>query len=218
MKNTFRQFTKVDFFKNVNLHIHSTHSDGRVEFNELIEQAKKINLKYYSITDHNSIEGYKHLEKIPKGLIFGVEFDCFFDLNLPHILGYGIDINSPEINALTTKFQKGFLEVPKRILNSRNPKKVIDAIHSAGGIAVLAHPCCYWCLSLDRFVQKLVKMGLDGIEVYYPYDRITRIVKFHSRKTVKKLAQKYNLIITGGEDQHYSLFNMEKDINWDHIL
>ena len=61
-------------------------------------------------------------------------------------------------------------------------------------------------------------MGLDGIEVYYPYDRITRIVKFHSRKTVKKLAQKYNLIITGGEDQHYSLFNMEKDINWDHIL
>ena len=218
MKNIFRQFTKNDFFKNVNLHIHSTYSDGRVEFNELIKQAKELNLKYYSITDHNSIEGYKHLEKMPDGLIAGVEFDCFFDLNLPHILGYNVDINNPELNALTTKFEKGIMEVPKRILTSRNPKKVIDAIHSAGGIAVLAHPCCYWCLSLDRFIQKLVKMGLDGVEVYYPYDRITRIVKFHSRKTVKKLAEKYNLLLTGGEDQHYSLFSMEKNVNWDRIL
>lgn len=218
MKNIFRQFTKDDFFEKVNLHIHSTYSDGRVEFNELIKQAKELNLKYYSITDHNSIEGYKHLEKMPDGLIVGVEFDCFFDLNLPHILGYNVDINNPELNALTTKFEKGIMEVPKRILTSRNPKKVIDAIHSAGGIAVLAHPCCYWCLSLDKFIQKLVKMGLDGVEVYYPYDRITRIVKFHSRKTVKKLAEKYNLLLTGGEDQHYSLFSMEKNVNWDRIL
>ena len=218
MKNIFRQFTKNDFFTNVNLHIHSTYSDGRVKFDELIKQAKELNLKYYSITDHNSIEGYKHLEKMPDGLITGVEFDCFFDLNLPHILGYNVDINNPKLNALTAEFEKGIMEVPKRILSSRNPKKVIDAIHSAGGIAVLAHPCCYWCLSLDRFIQKLVKMGLDGVEVYYPYDRITRIVKFHSRKTVKKLAEKYNLLLTGGEDQHYSLFNMEKNINWDRIL
>ena len=218
MKNIFRQFTKNDFFKNVNLHIHSTYSDGRVEFNELIKQAKELNLKYYSITDHNSIEGYKHLEKMPDGLIVGVEFDCFFDLNLPHILGYNVDINNPELNAIKKKKKKGIMEVPKRILTSRNPKKVIDAIHSAGGIAVLAHPCCYWCLSLDRFIQKLVKMGLDGVEVYYPYDRITRIVKFHSRKTVKKLAEKYNLLLTGGEDQHYSLFSMEKNVNWDRIL
>ncbi len=218
MKNLFRQFTKDDFFKNVNLHIHSTCSDGREEFSELIKQAEKLNLKYYSITDHNSIEGYKQIKNMPNGLITGVEFDCYFDLNLPHILGYNIDINNPEIIALTAKFQKGFLEVPKRILTSRSPKKVIDAIHSAGGIAVLAHPCCYWCISLDRFIQKLVKMGLDGVEVYYPYDRITRVVKFHSRKTVKKLAEKYNLLLTGGEDQHYSLFNMEKNINWDRIL
>lgn len=218
MKNIFRQFTKDDFFKSVNLHIHSTYSDGRVEFNELIKQAKELNLKYFSITDHNTIEGYKHLEKMPDGLIVGVEFDCFFDLNLPHILGYNVDINNPELNALTAEFEKGIMEVPKRILTSRHPKKVIEAIHSAGGIAVLAHPCCYWCLSLDRFIQKLVKMGLDGVEVYYPYDRITRIVKFHSRKTVKKLAEKYNLLLTGGEDQHYSLFNMEKNINWDRIL
>jgi len=218
MKSIFKQFTKEDFFKNVNLHIHSTHSDGRVEFKKLIEEADSLNLKCYSITDHNSIEGYKNLNNKPQNLITGVEFDCYFDLNLPHILGYGVDINNEELNALCTEFKKGFLELPIRILNSRNPKKVIQAIHNAGGIAVLAHPCCYWCISLDRFIQKLVNMGLDGVEVYYPYDRLTRVVKFHSRKTVRKLAEKYNLIKTGGEDQHYSLFSMEKEINWDRIL
>ena len=48
-------------------------------------------------------------------------------------------------------------------------------------------------------------MGLDGVEVYYPYNRLTRIVKFHSRKTVSKLADKYNLLKTGGQDQHKNL-------------
>lgn len=210
MKELLKTFKSENFFSKVNLHIHSTFSDGRVEFKELLKQAEEIGLECFSITDHNTIEGYKSLEVFPKGLITGVEFDCYMDLNLPHILGYGIDINNEELNKLTAPFKKGKFEVPSRILNSRNPKKVIEIIHNAGGIAVLAHPCCYWCFNLDRFVKKLVDWGLDGIEVYYPYDRITRIVKFHSRKTVLKLADKYNLLKTGGEDQHYSLIKGKK--------
>ncbi len=205
MKKIFSQFKKEDFFNKVNLHIHSTFSDGKVEFKKLIEEAQKLNLKHYSITDHNSIEGYYTLDIMPKGLITGVEFDCYFDLNLPHILGYNIDINNEELKKLTASFKGGKRGTCRRIFNSRNPKTVIEAIHNAGGIAVLAHPCCYWCLSLDRFVQKLVEFGLDGIEVYYPYNRLTRIIKFHSRKTPLKLALKYNLFVTGGEDRHTSL-------------
>lgn len=209
MKELFKTFKEKDFFKNVNLHIHSTFSDGRVEFDKLIEEANEAGLKYFSITDHNTFEGHKNLKEKPSNLITGVEFDCFYDLNLPHILGYGIDINNEELNKLAAPFYKGKMELPVRILNSRHPKKVIEAIHKAGGIAVLAHPCCYWCISLDRFVKKLVDYGLDGIEVYYPYDRITRVVKFHSRKTVLKIADKYNLIKTGGTDEHHSLIKGE---------
>ncbi len=199
------KFNKEDFFTKVNLHIHSTFSDGRVDFLDLIQEAEKLNLELFSITDHNTFEGYYTLEKIPPNMIIGIEFDCFIDLNLPHILGYGVDINNEELKSLTAKFDRGKFSTLKRIFTSRNPKKVIEAIHNAGGIAVLAHPCCYWCISLDRFVQKLVSYGLDGIEVYYPYNRLTRVVKFHSRKTVLKLAEKYNLIKTGGEDCHTSL-------------
>ena len=207
MRKIFETFSEKDFFLNANLHIHSTYSDGEVEFDELINQAKRLKLKCFSITDHNTVEGYNNIDKIPEEMLTGVEFDCYMDLNLPHILGYGVDINNKELLALTTKFKSGKLELPRRILTSRNPKKVIEAIHHAGGIAVLAHPCCYWCLNLDKFVKKLVGYGLDGIEVYYPYDRLTRVVKFHSRKTVFKLADRYNLIKTGGQDQHKDITN-----------
>ena len=46
------------------------------------------------------------------------------------------------------------------------------------------------------------KIGLDGIETYYPYDRFRGIVKFSSRKLPFELAKKYNLIQTGGSDEH----------------
>ena len=44
-------------------------------------------------------------------------------------------------------------------------KEVIDEIHGAGGIAVLAHPAF-----LDNFdeIDDYIEMGLDGIEVWHP--------------------------------------------------
>ena len=97
IKELFSSFKKEDFFQNVNLHIHSTHSDGERSFDELVNQAKKLNLKCFSITDHNSVLGYKDkdLSEIPN-LIKGVEFDCFYKMTLLHILGYNIDINNKE--------------------------------------------------------------------------------------------------------------------------
>ena len=104
IKELFSSFKKEDFFQNVNLHIHSTHSDGERSFDELINQAKKLNLKCFSITDHNSVSGYKDkdLSEIPN-LIKGVEFDCFYKMSLLHILGYNIDINNKELLNLCAK-------------------------------------------------------------------------------------------------------------------
>lgn len=45
------------------------------------------------------------------------------------------------------------------------PKQVIDAIHEAGGIAVLSHPGKYGDMSL---VSELAEQGLDGVEVWHP--------------------------------------------------
>jgi hypothetical protein len=75
-----------------------------------------------------------------------------------------------------------------------SPAHAIDAIHRAGGIAVLAHPGLY--TDYAGIVERLVPLGLDGIEVYY-YD--------HSRETTRKLdrlAAQHGLLKTVGSDFH----------------
>ena len=69
----------------------------------------------------------------------------------------------------------------------------------------MAHPCCCWVINLDAYTKSLKNLGLDGIEVYYPYKRHRGIIKFHSRKKIKDLAIKHNLVMTGGTDEHGSL-------------
>ena len=207
IKNLFKSFNSEDFCEKINLHIHSNYSDGCCDFDNLIIQAGESGLKYISITDHNTIEGYKNskvLNSMPENLtiIKGVEFDCFYRLSLLHILGYGIDIENEKLNALCAKNSKGAKNDIYRLIRSRHPKRVIEAIHNAGGIAILAHPCCCNVINLEHFIKCLIKLGLDGIETHYPYDRFRSIVKFSSRKLPLKIASKYNLLQTGGTDEH----------------
>lgn len=206
IKNILTSLQKDDFYKNANLHIHSKFSDGAYDFDTLVEQALSLNLKYFSITDHNTVEGYKHTKYLDNpALIHGVEFDCFYETALLHILGYGIDINSEHIKKLCAKNISETKYDVSRIFKSRHPKNAIEGIHNAGGIAVLAHPCCCSTVNLDNFVKKLVDMGLDGIETYYPYDRHRGVIKFYSRKKAFEIGSKYNLILTGGTDAHNGL-------------
>jgi predicted metal-dependent phosphoesterase TrpH len=80
-----------------------------------------------------------------------------------------------------------------------SPEEAMHFIRKAGGITVLAHP---FTLNkpqpedLDALIGELKGKGLDGIEVYYPE---------HSdgqRRLYRSLAQKYELVISGGSDFH----------------
>lgn len=208
IKELFSTFKAEDFYSNINLHIHSNYSDGILDFDKLIEEAKTLNMKYISITDHNTILGYKNSKyKNDEILITGVEFDCFYKMSLLHILGYGIDIENEELNKICAESHNKF----KRVMEMRHPKVVIDAIHNAGGIAIIAHPCCNSVFNLDNYTKHLIDLGLDGIETYYPYKRYRAYIKFSSEKEPFKIAQKYNLIKTGGTDEHKNLLkNIKK--------
>lgn len=75
---------------------------------------------------------------------------------------------------------------------------VIDLIHTAGGVAVMAHPAQYDSMEL---LSELAEKGkIDGIETdHYSADE-------DYRSELKKIADKYNLICTGGSDFH-GLYN-----------
>lgn len=192
---------KEEDFKKINLHIHTTCSDGKAEAEDILKNAKEQGYELIAITDHNTIEAHKRIQD--DILMTGVEFDCWCGYVFIHLLAYGIDIHNEELAQFMAKTKAETEGDLIRLFSTRNVPKLIKAIHDAGGIAVLAHPACYWAISLENLVKKLISYGLDGIEVYYPYPRFRKIVKFHSSKDVRKIADKYpQLIKTGGTDFH----------------
>lgn len=72
-------------------------------------------------------------------------------------------------------------------------KDAIELIISSGGIPVLSHP---GVTKRDTLIPKMVEYGLQGIEVYYPAHLP------EATKRYKRLAKKYDLVITGGSDFH----------------
>ena len=205
LKELLLSFSQADFESNIDLHIHSNFSDGKLTPEELLENAKNKGYKLIAIADHNTVEAYKKtdiLNSVYPQVITAIEFDCWYKGVLVHMLGYGIDIYNDGLLKLCAKTKKGTEADIVRLLNHRHPKDVIKAIHAAGGIAVLAHPACYWAINLDHFIKSLIDLGLDGIEVFYPYRRHRGIIKFHKASTVHAIAEKYNLSMTGGSDSH----------------
>jgi predicted metal-dependent phosphoesterase TrpH len=94
----------------VDLHIHSTASDGKNTPEAIISKAAELGLKYLSLTDHDTIDGIEPaLEAVKNfpGLTFipGVELSTDLADGEAHILGYFIDYTSPELKKELEKFR-----------------------------------------------------------------------------------------------------------------
>jgi len=74
-----------------------------------------------------------------------------------------------------------------------SPQDAIAMIIKANGVPVLAHP---HIMGQDRFIPKLVKAGLKGIEVYHS-DHTAAAINHY-----KKIAEEFGLLMTGGSDCH----------------
>lgn len=74
-----------------------------------------------------------------------------------------------------------------------SPEETLEAIHEAGGIAVLAHPGFYNNFEL---LDELIPLGLDGVEVWHPENTPQQ------QEYLKKKAKKHKLVMTGGSDFH----------------
>ena len=70
---------------------------------------------------------------------------------------------------------------------------IIDIIHKAGGLAVMAHPKL---VSSDEYVVEMLAYDFDGMEVYHTKHNDDDVKRY------KTLAIKHNLFITGGSDYH----------------
>lgn len=90
----------------VDLHIHSNCSDGSDTVAELFKKIKQANLEIFALTDHDTIEGCREMEKYTNNFIRGVELTCQAGDIKCHILGYGCDINNETLSKLIEKGKK----------------------------------------------------------------------------------------------------------------
>ena len=80
----------------IDLHIHTTCSDGQLTVKEILEKSQKEGIDVISFCDHNVLDAYKELENINLDgykvkVITGIEFDFVFQNKDFHMLGYGFD-------------------------------------------------------------------------------------------------------------------------------
>jgi predicted metal-dependent phosphoesterase TrpH len=243
----------------VDLHVHSTASDGRLTPAEVIQEAAERGLVYIALADHDSVDGIAaakaaaqrllHLAVIP-----AIEISTDTPQGEVHILGYFIDYTDPQLLAKLDDFKNSrrrraqamvakldglgvhidwqrvlelagastigrphiaqamlekdyvpsFKEAFDEYLGHGKPayverEKMLPAeavaiIVKARGLPVLAHPLT--TEDPDGLILELKPAGLVGLEAYY---------NGYSAEEVEglvALAQKHDLVATGGSDFH----------------
>lgn len=86
----------------VDLHLHTTASDGKLSPAQLIDQAAALGLRIIAITDHDSTDGIdpalEAARKYPQlTIIPGIEISTDIPRGEIHVLGYFIDYQSPKL-------------------------------------------------------------------------------------------------------------------------
>ena len=166
----------------VNLHMHTTRSDGLLSPDEAIERYRRAGYDAVALTDHWQYQngGLENGVLILSGAEYNTRlWDC--RLGVFHIVSIG------------TRYE------PSVTLSS-SPQKIIDEIHAAGGLAVLAHPA--W--SLNTIAQITSLHGIDTTEIYNSVSGVHESRRPDSSLIIDMLAAQgciYPLI--AADDTHY---------------
>ena len=204
LRNIFASVDAVSCPHRLNFHLHTIYSDGKMQPEDLIQQAISLRLSDLAITDHHAIAGYyvakKYLDRQSSNpdslptLWSGIEVNASLIFTEVHILGYGFD---PQHAAM-----QPYLQGKTTAGLDYQAISVIKAMHLAGGLAVLAHPARYR-RSPEDLIPAAAALGIDGVETYYGYDN-SDPWKPSPRQTeeIRHLAEVHGLMHTFGTDSH----------------
>ncbi|MXX12514.1 MAG: PHP domain-containing protein, partial [Gemmatimonadetes bacterium] len=93
----------------IDLHLHSTQSDGTFSPMQVVQRAAKLGVSAISLTDHDSVAGVQEAQNVGQNI--GVEVIPGIELSAQeagidiHILGYFIDPANSDLLAYLQKFQ-----------------------------------------------------------------------------------------------------------------
>ncbi len=188
----------------VDMHCHSGHSDGTMTPEQVAKTLFHAGVQYAALTDHDTLAGlpafHNALMRYGIGFITGVELTAIHKDYIVHILAYGFDPDFPGlcVNPPSDRLSPPDAYEVTASRRFRTVSDVIGVIHSAGGVAILAHPVQTEPDDgrLAVLIDELKKIGLDGIEAVYGPNP-----PFIQTKLLE-LADERDLIVSAGTDFH----------------
>lgn len=168
------------------LHIHTTYSDGELTPEEVVAAAKKAQLKYIAITDHDTIDGLLHLYEQGMypghgiNIIPGVEFSTYEDDHDIHLLGYNMDLYDQHLaevlnSIVESRWQRFSQMVEKLQLLGYNITET-DVLKLAGSSTSVSRAHIARALVLKGYfqsVKEVIESVLDrGRQAYVPHYRL----------------------------------------------
>lgn len=115
---------RPDWPVEVDLHLHTTASDGSLTPTELINLILETDLKTVSITDHDSTEGIDEAMAAAAGseltVIPGIEFGSEVGDSEVHLIGIFIDHNSTPLQATLERFRRQRIEAAQQMVGKLN--------------------------------------------------------------------------------------------------
>lgn len=154
----------------IDLHAHTTASDGSLSPTELVTKARGLGLAALAVTDHDTVAGLAEAREAAQvvglELIPGVELSVEDDKGRFHLLGYGFDTDNSELAETLVALRVARAE--RNTLMAEKMKELclpvtMDDVRAEAGedSEVIARP---------HFAQALIKKGIVG-SVQEAFDR-----------------------------------------------
>ena len=142
----------------IDLHTHSTFSDGTFTPLQLVKYAEEKGLKAFALTDHDTTEGVKEAKRIETNVevISGVEISTRYDKKEIHIVGLYVNENDTDLNKQLKYYRE------KRV--TRN-FEILEKLNSLGvniTIDDVKESCTGDVISRAHIAKALVSKGFVG--------------------------------------------------------
>lgn len=144
--------TKID------LHMHTTASDGEYSPSEVVRLAQDHNLEVIAITDHDTVAGIREARSAAYGtnlsVIAGIELGCENATRDVHLLGYAFDIDNEHLQQKLDELHEHRKYRAARIVENLNELGIpvqYELVQDIAGDGVIARP---------HIAQALVQLGM----------------------------------------------------------
>ncbi|MBJ7536755.1 PHP domain-containing protein [Marinomonas transparens] len=145
-------------YRKVDLHTHSTRSDGRLSPTELVDLAVEQGVSLFALTDHDTLDGIPEARQRAEGhnlsYLNGVELSTQWQGIPLHMVALGFEDNNPELLSVVASNQATRLERGRRIadlLVKQGLPDLFDEALALAGDSQLGRP---------HFANLLIEKGL----------------------------------------------------------